>query len=342
MKKEKNLRKKERRLELALFGANDGIWDWDLINDRLYFDERYYTMAGYAPSEYPAAFDEWKTRVHPDDIGGISDQADDYYSGDCGDFNQTFRFRKKDGSYMWIRSKAKNIRNEEGQPIRLIGTHSDFTEIKIAQLQIEEDLREKQIMIKEIHHRVKNNLNIINSLLSMQADEIENKQDALLAFRQTQNRIFSMASIHEMLHENEILSRIDMEEYIRDITSHFLMANDTGSRVSASLKIENVLLGLNQAIPCGLIINELISNVLRTSFAGEKSGSLKISLYKNENDNNILTISDSGTKRPPDFFLEKDCSLELKIASALAEQLCGSLSYERAEESTFSLIFPAG
>jgi len=132
------LRASEERLGLALDGANEGIWDWYLESNILHFDTRYYTMAGYAPNAFPAAFEEWEKRVHPEDIRKTKAVIERYLSGDLEKFDVEFRFLRKDGSYMWIQGRGKIVaRNEQGDPVRFTGTHADITQRK----QIEESLR---------------------------------------------------------------------------------------------------------------------------------------------------------------------------------------------------------
>lgn len=135
---EKALRESEERLDFALSAANEGIWDWYLDSDTLVFDDRYYTMAGYEPEEFPGAFEEWEKRVHPDDIEQTKTAFGQYLAGEMEIFDAEFRFMHKEGRYMWIRGQGKIVtRNEQGEPTRFIGTHSDITEQK----QIEESLR---------------------------------------------------------------------------------------------------------------------------------------------------------------------------------------------------------
>lgn len=129
---ENSLRLSEERLEMALAGANDGIWDWDLENGTMHFDARYYTMIGYEPNEFPSTFKEWETRVHADDIGRLKDAIDRYLSGKIDTFNQEFRFLNKKGDYQWIRGKGKiAVSGKNNRPARFIGTHSDINEHKL-------------------------------------------------------------------------------------------------------------------------------------------------------------------------------------------------------------------
>lgn len=130
----KRLRESGRRLNLALDGANEGIWDWDLESDTLVFDSRYYTIAGYTPYEFPAALEEWEKRVHPDDIHKTNAAIQQYLSGNLVNFDVEFRFLRKDGCYMWIQGRGKIVaRKENGDPTRFTGTHADITQRKKAE-----------------------------------------------------------------------------------------------------------------------------------------------------------------------------------------------------------------
>ncbi len=138
-KVEEALRHSQERLDLAMFGANDGIWDWHLDKNTLDYDARYYTMAGYEPNEFPGVFEEWEQRVHPEDIGQAKLAIEQYLAGDLESFEIEFRFLRKDKRYMWIRGRGKIVkRNEIGTPVRFIGTHSDITARKRAEAALRE------------------------------------------------------------------------------------------------------------------------------------------------------------------------------------------------------------
>ena len=150
---EAKLRHSQERLDLALHSANDGIWDWDLASGALFFDTRYYTMAGYEPNAFPSTFEQWEKRVHCEDIDSSKKAISDYLAGITDSFEAEFRFKRGEGTYMWIRGKGKIVaRDDRGNPVRFIGTHSDITESKVA----EEELQKAKRLIS----------NIINSMPS--------------------------------------------------------------------------------------------------------------------------------------------------------------------------------
>ncbi len=140
---EQSLKKSEERFDLAMSVANEGIWDWDLKSGKTLFDDRYYTMAGYEPGDFSGVFEEWRKRVHADDIGKAQDAIDMYLAGEIPAYKTEFRFRRKDGTWIWILARGKVVsRDEEGKPLRFVGTHSNITELK----QTEKALRRAQKM----------------------------------------------------------------------------------------------------------------------------------------------------------------------------------------------------
>ena len=140
------LRESEERLDLALSGANEGIWDWHIDQDAIYFDSRYYTMAGYEPYAFPGKFDEFEKRVHKADRERVKAVINQYLAGDLENFKVEFRFRRKGGRYMWVQSKGKIVaRDDRGEPARFVGTHADITERK----QAEEALQISEARLKE-------------------------------------------------------------------------------------------------------------------------------------------------------------------------------------------------
>ena len=135
---EQALRESEERLDLALEGANEGIWDWHLVQDTVYFDSRYYTLAGYQPDEFPGGYEEWEKRIHPDDLENVKAVVAQYLAGDLDTYQTEFRFLRKDGGYMWIQGKGKIVeRDDRGNPVRFVGTHADITQLKQAQKELE-------------------------------------------------------------------------------------------------------------------------------------------------------------------------------------------------------------
>jgi two-component sensor histidine kinase len=152
--------------------------------------------------------------------------------------------------------------------------------------------------LKEIHHRVKNNLQIISSLLSLQSRHIQDPR-ALEVFKEGQSRVRSMALIHEKLYQSKDLARVDFSEYVRNLTAYLFRSYEINSgRVGLKIQVEDVLLAVDAAIPCGLIINELVSNSLKHAFAGGRSGEISITLRPEDEGWLTLIVADNGAVCP--------------------------------------------
>lgn len=204
---------------------------------------------------------------------------------------------------------------------------------------IRRSLREKEIMLKEIHHRVKNNLQIISSLLSLQSGRYRD-QEILRAFDESQRRVRTMAMVHEQLYRSENFASIEFGENLKRITRELVSAYGRVG-IQLSLDIEPVTLAIDNAIPCGLIANELLSNALKHAFPGERRGTVSISLRMIDPSHARLVVSDDGVGLPEGKRGgEKPSTLGMTLVTSLAEQIDGSLTCTTGAGCTFSLDIP--
>ncbi|MCC7551280.1 MAG: sensor histidine kinase [Methanobacterium sp.] len=205
-------------------------------------------------------------------------------------------------------------------------------------VQVNQLLYDKEMLMKEIHHRVKNNLMIISSLLNLQARYIED-EDARGIFKESQNRAKSMALIHERLYRSSDLKSIDFADYIRSLTRDLFHAYSTEKgKVQLMMDVEDVMLDVNHAVPLGLIINELITNSLKYAFPDEQEGIISINFHK-EGDEYMLEVSDDGVGIPTDFELDKSDSLGMLLVTSLTSQIQGEVELERDPGTTFRIKF---
>lgn len=184
---------------------------------------------------------------------------------------------------------------------------------------------EKEWLLKEIHHRVKNNLQIIISLLNTQSQYLDNA-DAIAAIKNSQHRMYAMSLIHQRLYHTDNLGAIDMNWYIRELTGFMRESFDTGSRISFSINSDEMLLDVVQAVPLGLMLNEAVSNAVKYAFPGHRKGVVTITCKKDETQYCSLTIADNGIGLPANFVPEESRSLGMSLMKGLAEQLEGSFS----------------
>jgi PAS domain S-box-containing protein len=215
----------------------------------------------------------------------------------------------------------------------------DITEKKRADEQIKNSLREKEVLLKEIHHRVKNNLQVISSLLNLQSGYIQDARTQDL-FLESQNRVRSMALIHEKLYQSPDVARIDFSEYVFSLVSMLFRSYGTNSgAVKLDLQIAALSLNIDTAIPVGLLLNELVSNSLKYAFPSGQAGTISIDFRSNKPDEYALVFRDDGIGMPKDFDFEKSPSLGLRLVKILTHQIGGELLFSRSRGTEFIITF---
>jgi two-component sensor histidine kinase len=247
--------------------------------------------------------------------------------------------KRKNGELFPIAISSSLVKDDEGNVIALMASHEDISERKRAQEQIKASLNEKEVLLKEIHHRVKNNMQIITSLLNLQSRYVKDKHD-LEIFMDSQNRVKSMALIHEELYQSEDLAGIDFADYVQKLASHlFSLYSVSTAVIKLSINIKDVLLDINTAIPCGLIINELVSNSLKYAFPDGQEGEIRIKLYASKDDTFSLIVHDNGIGLSEDLDFRDTESLGLQLVTSLVEQLEGTIELDRSEGTAFKIVF---
>jgi PAS domain S-box-containing protein len=228
---------------------------------------------------------------------------------------------------------------ERGENIGVQVVARDITERKQAEERIRTSLREREVMLREIHHRVKNNMQIISSLLRLQSRQIKDKR-VLDIFNVGQNRIRSMALIHESLYQSIDLSKINFSDYIKRLTTHLLSMYRAGmNRIRMNVNVSHVFLDINRAIPCGLIINELVSNSLKHAFPDGKKGEIRIVMKANKRGKHTLVVRDTGVGFPEDLDFYRTETLGMQLVTDLVSQLEGTIKLKRDKGTEFRIIF---
>ncbi|CAN5540911.1 hypothetical protein BH10CHL1_BH10CHL1_18600 [soil metagenome] len=236
----------------------------------------------------------------------------------------------------------------DGQPKYLLGFSEDITERKRAEDQIRQSLEEKVVLLQEIHHRVKNNLQVISSLLYLQAGKIQDPQ-MLSILRDSQNRVKSMALIHEKLYQTKDMAKVDLGEYIQNLASYLFRSYTAhAGAIQLHVQADNVFLSIDTAVPCGLIINELISNALKHAFPDNAAGEIQIELHMDSTLNAqgapeqlfTLVVRDNGVGFPDTVDFQNTASLGLQLVNTLVNQLDGVISLQYNNGTEFKIQFP--
>ncbi len=333
------LRESEQRFRSAFHQAAVGIAHVAIDGRWLLVNQRLCDIVGYTLEELQLL--TFQDITHPDDLEADLKYVEEILANRIQTYSMEKRFFRKDNSIVWVNLTVALMRESSTEPKYFISVIEDISERKHSQEQIKASLLEKEVLLKEIYHRVKNNLQVISSLLNLQSAYIQDKQD-LAIFQQSQQRIASIALIHEKLYQSQDLARINFREYTLDLVASLFTAYEVNEdAIAVNINIdEDVLLGLDTAIPCSLIIHELISNSLKYAFPAGRNGSICIELNRSHDNNFILIVSDDGIGLPSDFDLKKIASLGLQLVDALTYQLAGAIKITGENGVECQLTFP--
>lgn len=245
----------------------------------------------------------------------------------------------KFGNLVWREIYLNPILNEKGEIVEISGIGHDITEKKLAEEKIRQSLQEKEILLKEVHHRVKNNLQVISSILNLQSSYVKDP-GTLNILKESQNRIKSMAFIHESLYQTKDFTSINFSEYVVNLANNLIHSySNVENEINLKLDIQNVFLNLDLAIPCGLIINEIVSNALKYAFV-EASGDEAIEINMSLIDENLeLEIADNGRGLPPEIDFRNTESLGLQLVVTLTDQLNGTIEMDNSNGTRYRIIF---
>jgi PAS domain S-box-containing protein len=339
LKAEDSLATNEERLQLAVSAASIGIWDWDVTRDVTIWDERMFAIHGIPRMEPRDIRETWMRAVHPDDRRLVEDELRSAVL-ERREYGPEFRIVRPDGTLRFIKAASHALRDKDGRALRMIGVNIDITESKEAESRIRQSLKEKEILLREVHHRVKNNLQVISSLVSLQESSCRDEEDMEMN-RDTQVRIQSMASLHELLYGSKDFSSIDPGEYldaiVRELTSY-----RGGFRVRIDAQPD--VLTIDEAMSLGLIATELLTNAMKYAYPRGNPGEILVSYGRSGRERRFL-VSDEGVGLPPGPV--KLTSLGFTLVRSLAAQLGGQLTMRATIERetspglTVVLVFSA-
>lgn len=329
-KAEASLRESEERHRTILQTAMDGFLLADAQGRVLEVNEAYCRMSGYSARELlDMRIPDLDTIESSDATAAhkekIMTQDEDRFES---------RHRRKDGSVFDVEVSVKYWPESR----RLVGFVRDITERKRTEAEVLRSLKEKEVMLQEIHHRVKNNLQVIHSLLGLQAEGIADRTVRVM-FEESRNRVKSMSLIHEQLYQSKDMAHVDFKAYLQRLVSG--IANTYKQYgVACSVEMEPVALNVNVGIPCGLIVNELVSNSLKYAFPEGRKGTIKVGINKNADSAYILTVADNGIGFPDKIDFRNTSSLGLLLVNVLTQQILGTLDLSRDDGTRFSITFP--
>jgi PAS domain S-box-containing protein len=304
--------------------------------DSTWISENVERVTGFPPERFTTEPRFWSSRIHPRDLGAAQAQLSALRNGLATDME--YRWQCADGTYRWFLDHVVSVqRAEEGEAVNYFGIWFDITDRREAEDKLRMSLREKESLLKEIHHRVKNNLTVITSLLSLQSAATKDRASAEV-LREAENRVRSMAAIHQQLYESTNLSAIDFHAYADRLLAH-LFRTYSRDGITYTLEVYDAFFEVATAIPCGLIINELVTNALKYAFVGRSTGKVVVGVTIAAGEVRLRVADDGVGFVPPGSFDEVP-TLGLQLVNLLAEQMRGTARITSGNGTQWDIVFP--
>ncbi|MFA6597463.1 MAG: PAS domain S-box protein [Ignavibacteriaceae bacterium] len=333
---QKILEESEAQLKQSQRVARIGYYIFDINSDSWTSSEMLDELFGI-DKNYKHNAEGWLNLIHPDHREEMTAYLTHHILQEKKEFNKEYKIlRKSDNAVFWVYGLGSLELDKNGNPVKMFGTIQDVTERIEAQNTIKNSLKEKEILLKEIHHRVKNNFQRIISLIALQTHLIDDQQ-ILNIFEDLQNRLRTMSLIHELMYSTGDFAAVDVKNYIERLTHYLLRTYSSSGNVKLNLDLENFNLDLDTIIPCGLITNEIITNSLKYAFPDEAKGSINIS-FKKINGEFCLTFFDDGIGINNKIDFENITSLGLRLIDLLTKQIRGALEVVQPEKGLQFII----
>jgi len=338
---EQELLRERQRLQFIIDGAGLGTWEWDVRTNRTVFNQTWASMLGYTLAELsPYDYNTWVRLVHPDDLRKAEAALGECLSGRAEHYECEFRMRHKDGRWVWILDQGRiMIRDSKGRPSLMFGTHTNISRMKRTEEELRRNLEEKEILLRETHHRIKNNIASIASLLSLQAGYVSSAE-ARSALNEALSRVHSMQALYTtMLSAEEDIRGISAFDYLSDLTDSVIGLFPSGSAITVDKRLESLSLDAKQLFPLGIILNELLTNAMKYAFQGRRSGRIEVSLHRREG-RAVFSVRDDGIGLPPGMDPRTSPGFGLTLVRILGEQLKGSARLESEAGTRVTVEFP--
>jgi len=339
-KAEEALEKSVESLSFVLDASSLGYSDNDFASGRITRNERWAEMLGYTLAEINKNNITVKDLIHPDDYEEIERITREHLEGKTDYYRMKYRLRTKQGQYTWILDCGKVVtRSSDGKPVRACGTHQDITEEKGYEKRIEKLLVEKELLLKEVHHRIKNNMNTISSLLSLQAGSVKDVA-AVNTLNDARNRIQSLTLLYDKLYQSPDYTELAIKEYISSLVDEVVANFPNGKNVKIEKHIDDFVLDVNRLQPLGIMINEVLTNIMKYAFLGRETGVITVHA-RNVDGHVTVVVQDNGIGTPASVSFENSTGFGLQLVYELAQQLNGTIRMERDSGTKVVLEFKA-
>lgn len=332
----RSLEESERRYRMIGKLIPFGVWVSDAVGNFTYLSDSFQELTGITEEQY--GVEGWINFLPGEDRDRTSSDWNQCVRNGCF-WDYEYRVFDREGVEHFILSRGSPLTDEVGTVQSFVGIHLDITERHRYQDQLLASLREKEVVIKELHHRVKNNMQVISGFLLLQSNYIDDPA-TVEKLNECQRRVRTMALVHEKLYQSKSLEFINTEDYIRSLATDLLDSYGMSTTVDLDLDVEQVSVNIDTAIPIGLIINELMTNAIKYAFFGRPSGRISISLHLGTDHWFTLLVQDDGVGLPADFDARSALSLGMQLVNILTRQLGGKNLVTSDNGTRFEILFP--
>ena len=331
---ERRLRESGERYRSLVENINEVIYTLDMEGRVTFVSPAISHISNYAPDDLIGK--NFSDFVHPEDFPGLLDNFRNTVNGVIEPYE--YRVYDKDGSIRYVRT-SNRFMMKDGAPVGITGIMNDYTEIRMYAERLKASLREKETLLREIHHRVKNNLQVVSSFLHLQSREVTDPA-TLELFRNSEGRIRSMALIHEQLYRSDSLSLIDFGRYIEGLVRYLHgIYQSRDVRITPTVKAETIHLSIDRAIPCGLLLNEILSNSFKHAFQGRERGAISVE-FSRRNEHYVLSVADDGVGFPSGLAGSSATTLGFQIIGSLVDQIGGTMEMRNEAGAGVTISFP--
>lgn len=323
----------EDRFAHATRAAFGMIYEWDVAAGTVHRSAGTESLLGIRPDRIAQTAEAWRSLIHPDDLARTDALWSDFVGGDGAHLEAVYRLRHADGRWVHVSDRASVTRGPDGAPVRVVGASVDITDRVEAEERLKAALSQRDAMIREVHHRVKNSLQTVSSLLNVQSSRVEDPA-ARRAFEEAIGRIQAVATVHQALYHDGDLTRVHLKEHIKELCRQIASVNGAGpgSRIRCELDVDDAVVAPDDLVPLALIVNELLTNAFRHAFPPEApapGGRVDIRFLRVDRDgvpHLLLEVVDDGVGLPTGLDPAGGDSLGLKLVHLLARQLGGTLT----------------